>query len=79
MAPFLTAHALKQNLNSREPTQFISAMSYVGGIADYLMKNGQICPPGGSTVATAADIVRSDLNRDSNEYRHLSAARTTER
>ncbi len=74
MTPFLSTQTLKDNLNSRDPAKFGSAISYVGGISDYLLLEKKICPPPGATVATAAMFVKHDLNRDTNEYRHLSAA-----
>lgn len=74
MTPFLSAQVLKDSLNSKDPGKLGSAVSYVGGIADYLMSEKKICPPPGATVATAATLVKADLNQDTNEYRHLSAA-----
>ncbi len=44
MTPFLSAQILKENLNSKDKFKFASALSYVGGVADYLMKDGSICP-----------------------------------
>ena len=44
------AEKLKQNLNSTDTAKLMSAVSYVGGIADYLMVKKQICPPVGATI-----------------------------
>lgn len=74
MTPFLSAQVLKENLNSKDPSKFGSAISYVGGIADYLLSKKKICPPPGASVASAAMLAKADLNKDSYEYRHLSAA-----
>lgn len=74
MTPFLPAETLRQNLNSSDQTKFVSGLSYVGGIADYLIEEKQICPPPGATVAQAAVLVRDDLNRDTHKYLHMSAA-----
>lgn len=74
MTPFLTAQTLKMNMNSSDSAKKLSAISYVGGIADYLMAKKKICPPPGSTVVRAAALVQQDLNRDANKYYYLSAA-----
>lgn len=73
MTPFLTTQSLKENLNSKDTAKYISAMSYIGGVADLLIKHGKICPPEGATVAKAVFIVKEDLNIDSHQYRYLPA------
>lgn len=78
MTPFLSTETLKQNLNSTDTAKLMSAVSYVGGIADYLMAKKQICPPPGATIVKAAMLVKGDLNLDSNKYPHLSAVVPTE-
>jgi Rap1a immunity proteins len=78
MAPFLTTQNLKENLNSKEKAKLISGMSYVGGIADYLIKLGRICPPEGATIVKAALIVKANLNMDPNQYHHLPAVTPVE-
>ena len=56
MTPFLTTQSLKENLNSKDTAKYISAMSYIGGVADLLIKHGKICPPEGATSSTRKSI-----------------------
>lgn len=48
MTPFLSAQILKEDLNSKDAAKLNSAVSYVGGIADYLLNEKKICPPPGA-------------------------------
>jgi len=59
---FQSAEGLKRNFNSKEKEKFYSAMSYVGGVGDYLVKIKEICLPYEATVITAAIEVRTRLN-----------------
>lgn len=75
---FLSTHALKEHLNSDDTEKAASAVSYIAGIADYLIKIRVICPPEGASVSEAASIVKEDLDMDSYEYRQLTAATPVE-